>query len=266
MAKKIQKIQSFDKPTCRIIGDAFHKMALEFAQQYGLTTKASGGRFDNTSFTPKVTFCVAETDAETGHTVNKKEQQAFQLNAPTYGIDPDAFGKEITLKGKKFTITGWNPKAYRSPVTIIDSNGRGFKCPTESIARQHPLKDEGPKAKLGKVLPTKSGLHLTDPPASTTGKGVRTLTELEAKLLSKKFVAYTKGKYEYSNLFTLYDKKLKKGMLVLVADRTGTKVVYKIVKISSVGVDHSGESNSKVRVSDGEASWRIDGCYILKNS
>jgi hypothetical protein len=132
----------FDKAACRVIGGAFHEMAKTFAAQYGLTVKPQGGRFDSNSFTPKVTFCIPTIDGASGKTVNKKDLEMFKKFAPMHGIDPEAFGKTITLVGKVYTIVGWNTKASKSPIGIQDEHGKTFKCQIESVRSQHPLVDK----------------------------------------------------------------------------------------------------------------------------
>jgi hypothetical protein len=159
MAKPM-KITKFDKPTCRLVGEAFQKLVAEFAKEYGLITKPASGRFDNNSFTPKVIFCVPET-GENGETINKKDMSNFKQCAPMYGIDPEAFGKTIMLVGKKHTIVGWNPRAPKSPILIVDERGSRFKCTVDPVKREYPLhaeKKDLPKAKVGKVIsgPTSS--------------------------------------------------------------------------------------------------------------
>ena len=142
MAKVIQikKVRVFDKATCNVIGNAFEKVVSDFAAQYGLTAKRGGGMFDANSFSPKVTFCIPVVDEQSGREVNKKDMVTFKQLAPLYDIDPEAFGKELVIRGRKFTIVGFNARASKAPINIVDEKGLTFKCGLDVAIRQYPLK------------------------------------------------------------------------------------------------------------------------------
>jgi hypothetical protein len=223
MAKPM-KITKFDKPTCRIVGEAFQKMAAEFAKEYGLIIKPASGRFDANSFTPKIIFCVPET-GENGETVNKKDLANFKQCAPMYGIDPEAFGKTVMLAGKKHTIVGWNPRAPKSPILIVDERGGRYKCTVDPVKRAYPLhaeKKPTPKVVAGgsssssKSLPFKKG-ELVETKKHGLGAFVRMSSRKDGYCVIKvnsanKVVALTdcKSKEAYHNALThkcVYCKK-----------------------------------------------------------
>jgi hypothetical protein len=137
----IKKITSFDRAACRVVGDAFQKMAEEFAREYGLVTKPAGGRFDPNSFTPKVTFMIPAVSGD-GKVVNKKEMESFKSMAPLFGIDPEAFGQQLKLSGKSYTITGWNSKGRVSPIQIEGTDGKKYKVRVDAVVKQYPLKEK----------------------------------------------------------------------------------------------------------------------------
>jgi hypothetical protein len=118
-----------------------------------LVVKAAGGRFDQNSFTPKITFHIPVV-SEQGKQVNKKEMDSFKSMAPLYDIDPAAFGQKLMLSGKPYTITGWNSKARTSPIMIESESGGRFKVKVDAVKRQFPLKGNEkvsaakPKAKV----------------------------------------------------------------------------------------------------------------------
>jgi hypothetical protein len=99
-------------------------------------------------------------------------------------------------------------------------------------------------------------------PALTVGS----ITLREAKKLCPSYVARFDGG-ELKKEFIPYHLTLKRGMLVMVGERDyskrGAKATFKIVKVTSVGVDGSGETNSKIRVADDTGSWRVDNLCIL---
>jgi hypothetical protein len=90
-----------------------------------------------------------------------------------------------------------------------------------------------------------------------------TITKEEASKINHNFVKYhSERDFSVIGEFIMEDMTIKKGDLVLVFSYCDCD--YKVVKITSVGVDASGEKNSKVRVTDGVCSWRIDNCSVIK--
>jgi hypothetical protein len=140
-------------------------------------------------------------------------------------------GLTVVDEGGKFNATTYTPKFT-------------FQVPTENLGAKKNVVD--------KTFNPKN-------PANGT------ITEAQARSINPEYVDFAVGKKGSNrSSFYLYDKALKKGMTVLVHDGYGKgKVTFKVARISSVGMDMSGEKNSKVRVTDGAYSWRIDSCYII---
>lgn len=87
------------------------------------------------------------------------------------------------------------------------------------------------------------------------------ISKEEASKINQNFVKlHSERDFSVFEEFIMEGMTLKKGDLVLVFSGCD----YKVAKITSVGVDLSGEKNSKVRVTDGEYSWRIDNCAVIK--
>lgn len=253
-----KKITVFDRTVCRSFGDELQKVAEKLGKEFGLTVQLKGSRFTMNSYEPKLSFHVSVVDGESGNVVSKRDLENFKMMAPMYTIDPEAFGKSFVSRGKKLTVCGWNPKARTCPIICSDESGARYKVSLEAIQLRFPLAQATPTKQKKEKL-------------SVGGQfKIGTISEEEAKKITPNYVAYTKGNIKFVGQFDLEDKELRKGMLVLVADKKLSRgkinVTYKIVKISSVGVDRSGERNSKVRVTDNEVSWRIDNCAILDST
>ena len=58
----------------------------------------------------------------------------FARYATLFDLPADALGREITLGGRRFTITGLNTRAPKNPVLIEEvGTGRGYKSPVDSV-------------------------------------------------------------------------------------------------------------------------------------
>jgi hypothetical protein len=88
------------------------------------------------------------------------------------------------------------------------------------------------------------------------------ISEDEAKELNADYVDYAKN--TNFDLWKLFDMEtIKRGNIVMVHEKNyiSKTVEFKIVKVTSVGIDVIGEL--KVRVSDNKYSWRTESAYIL---
>ena len=98
------------------------------------------------------------------------------------------------------------------------------------------------------------------------------ISEAEAKELSKEYVAFVKDTNgeSYDDIDDICQKHfyhdspepIRKGQLVLSVRHRGTKSPeFIIAKVTSVRSDIiQAEDGPVVRITDGEYSWRVDGC------
>jgi hypothetical protein len=99
------------------------------AVRHGLNVKVSGGKYMDSSFTPRVEFTVP---GEVG--VSKKDEDAFKTLAALYGLDPAWLGKTFVLKGDTYRVIGLAPGRSKNCVKILrvrDSSPR--VCPVTFV-------------------------------------------------------------------------------------------------------------------------------------
>ena len=98
-------------------------------QREGITLSAGNISFSNNEASIKVK---ANTIGDNGQ-VETKEARNWGLYADHNGLGDLKVGDTIDLQGKSFTIAGWNSRARKSPISITDANGRGYKCSVEMV-------------------------------------------------------------------------------------------------------------------------------------
>jgi hypothetical protein len=93
----------FDRKKCQVISAEVAVALAPIATRHGLTIDVRGGRFDSTTFTPKIVFNVADGG-----------RLRFEQWAKALGLQPTDFGRQFSFGGKTYTISDVNPNALRS--------------------------------------------------------------------------------------------------------------------------------------------------------
>ena len=88
------------------------------------------------SFMPgqNVTFKVQIAN-KSGDTVLNVKAVAWPLIAPSHGFAATDLNRVFTFLGRKYTITGWNSRSWKSPINATRDDGRTFKFTTEVVKR-----------------------------------------------------------------------------------------------------------------------------------
>lgn len=83
----------------------------EVAARFGLDVELGGGRYDSGigAYTPKVTFKEPAAD-----------RLKWEREAPTFGLKPEWFGRELTYGGMRVRVIGINPRARRMAVIVLN--------------------------------------------------------------------------------------------------------------------------------------------------
>lgn len=98
------------------------------------------------------------------------EKVEFEKHCELFGLKPTDYNKEVIIQGKKRNIVGFDLKARKTPVRIIDAEGNRYKI-TEELA-QRLCKDES-QAKKVKLSP--SDIAITKEVTELKGKEINTV-------------------------------------------------------------------------------------------
>ena len=112
------------KETCKNFRKDFELAMKELEAKYEISIKLGNISFSSTDFTAKVTANVI------GEEANEKEESEFKSYAKIYGFEPNDYGKEVTIQGRRFKFVGFNHRCSKNICSIKEiATGKLFKCP-----------------------------------------------------------------------------------------------------------------------------------------
>lgn len=85
------------------------------AAKHGIAIAVKGGTYTGTNFRFSLEFATIASDG----VVMSKDARNFLANSRTFGIEPSALGKIITLKGDEYRIVGLNTRSVKRPIKLI---------------------------------------------------------------------------------------------------------------------------------------------------
>ena len=125
------KINKFDRPSCKIVGEAVDQALKGVADKFGITIKRKSGTFSENNYTIKIEASVI---GENGLAISK-EAEAFKQMAQYYGLAASDLNKKFTnWSGKEYQIVGLATKSSKYPILAkeIDS-GKTFKFAEKQV-------------------------------------------------------------------------------------------------------------------------------------
>jgi len=119
----LQKITRFDRTSANLFSDAVMSMFQAFARQAGVEVTRELGRFNENTFTMKISFRVLAQDGS-GMPAD------FACKALMVGAPPDSWGKVFTQGWKSYKITDIKPRNTRYPIlATCVQDGKAYKFP-----------------------------------------------------------------------------------------------------------------------------------------
>ena len=124
------KITTFSRSDVRSINSEIEQAIQSIAKRYGLRIEVGNSRFSSTEINTKVKVSVVDTKTGVGMT---KEAKAYELLASQNGIRVK-LGEEVTLRGKRFIVKGWNTRSPKYPIVAEEvSTGKSYKISSLSL-------------------------------------------------------------------------------------------------------------------------------------
>lgn len=124
------KITSIDRSSCRLLSQEAVAALSAVAEKYGLTVKYNGGNFSPNNAVLKLEFDTVGTDG----VANSRLADAFTHNAKYIGLNPTDLGRTFKSNGYTFTVSGFNPRARKSPVLATRSDGKVYRFEADIVA------------------------------------------------------------------------------------------------------------------------------------
>jgi hypothetical protein len=106
-------VEAFDRHVCRAICEALQKAAEGVAETYGVAIQIGGGSFSSGEFKPKVTIKTKTSDRD-----------LFASYCGLFHLRPEHFGREVTVSGARYRISGITPRVGRFPILGVRLDGK----------------------------------------------------------------------------------------------------------------------------------------------
>lgn len=121
-----EKITEWNRATSRALVDAMNEALAPVAERFGVTLKLGGGTMYPAEglFRPKFEAQLGDADKRTWDALCGQLWPA---------LEPDDFGRAITVQGRTFTLCGINPKARKRPVLATGDDGKTYTFPEASV-------------------------------------------------------------------------------------------------------------------------------------
>lgn len=125
---KIKEFNTANLPQLR----AEINSALEaLGEKYDVDIKAG-----NASYSTEVaTFKLSITTKGVAGEVETKEAKDFKLGASLYGMKKEDMGREVTVFGRKFVITGAKWRSGNPIIGLDKAKGKSFKLPLGEVKK-----------------------------------------------------------------------------------------------------------------------------------
>jgi hypothetical protein len=121
------KIQTINRPSCKLIRAAIDENLAEICEELGLKMEHRSGSFDDNQFTAKISFILADADPA---------KDEFEMWAKTYGVAPTDYGRVLKIGTTTYRLTGINTKAPKYPFLAVRESDEGkFKFTSSVILR-----------------------------------------------------------------------------------------------------------------------------------
>ena len=111
------KVTSFDRSVCKLIGSEILEAIKPVAEKYGLEVAQRGGRYDTYKWSAKFELIAPEGAAAYDSKLAKLSGAKFDV------------GFEFTDRGKTYRVTGFNAKNPKNDIELVRlDDGRRLKC------------------------------------------------------------------------------------------------------------------------------------------
>lgn len=131
-----KQIKNFDKISVELVAAEVEAAVAAIAAKHGLTFTRGRGRYGNDHFRiANIEFQVAGDSAAAGGKKPKgvatKRQELAYESARIFDKWLPALGTIIKDGRQELKIYGWNPRAPKNPILLLDvATGKTFKAPT----------------------------------------------------------------------------------------------------------------------------------------
>ena len=105
-------IKSFDRTTCRLLGEEVNAALQVIAKKYGIVLRAGGGRFESSNYRFKVEASIIDASG----TAKTPAVSDFERYAEMFGLQKTDLGKPFLCRGISYAVCGAKPRSHKFPI------------------------------------------------------------------------------------------------------------------------------------------------------
>lgn len=123
-------ITTFDRATCRQLGQDLERVLQQFAAERGVKVERAGGTFDGASFTAKLKFSV------TGAAASDAARDEFDAVCGAFGLTPAHRGAMFTWGNRRLRLVGFKAGSPKFPLLAEEpATGKRFKLTEDALPK-----------------------------------------------------------------------------------------------------------------------------------
>ena len=122
----------FTKNEIREFRTQFKEAVKQLEKDFNVDINIGNIRYDAVEFSGKMT--VKKTTKDAVAYAEDKIKSNFERLAPSYGVNPNWYGKTYISQGKTMKVVGINTRARKYPIMLKGSDGKSYKS-SPSILR-----------------------------------------------------------------------------------------------------------------------------------
>lgn len=116
-------MDTMEKVQAKQVMDSMAKVAQEVAQKHGVDVERVRASYGVDNVTVTIRFAHHGGKADTWRTF-----------CSAYGLEPDDFGREVTIYEQRYRLEGFNARSDKCPIEVIEvATGRRFRFPAWKI-------------------------------------------------------------------------------------------------------------------------------------
>ena len=127
-----------DRTTAKTLRTEIEEAIAKIAKKHKLNLELGSGTFTTSDFAVRVKLVGANAPAKITLPTRKAPPMVglmIEQAAKGLGLPVDVVGQKFRHKTKTFTVTALTPSRPKNCVSLVDQNGKGFKCSADMLKR-----------------------------------------------------------------------------------------------------------------------------------
>jgi hypothetical protein len=124
-----------DRATARTLKEEVEAAIAKIAKKHKLTLDLGNGTYSASSFNLRMSMLESGTPTKKERTTRTKTPAVPSFAANLLGLPLNVIGTEFIHKTKTLKVVGLVPSRPKNAVSLVDQNGKQFKCSVDQLKR-----------------------------------------------------------------------------------------------------------------------------------